>query len=480
MKRTRTSTALVIVFLISFLASASAFTETINLPPFIRDNLPGFSTSRLSNGIPVYVKRTTANRVRNLSLVILGGSLTAEPREAGWSKTALATMARASSSYPYKTVVDLLDATSSSISSSAQFEYSTFSLNVLDKYFDRLFPVWADMIIAPSFAKSDFEQVQSEVILAIQSKDENPWAITGRVMNETFFAGHPYATVPDGTEATVQAATSQAMKSWYAANISADRVFIVAVGDFEPEALTSSLNATLGTLPDRKLGPVGLAPSFASKKPGGLITEENDQSRGVAYLRGDFPAPASREPAYMAVNIAMKLFSDLLFSVVRDKYGAVYTPSSAIRSFGANYGSISMYKTTKAESIKSYIDEAASIFASGRCVSVDPSRPGEESAFMKISDALDTYKRLYSNEYFAAIRTNAAVAGLMIRSVVASDDPADWLYDVQRIAEVTPDQVSAAFSAYVLGGPFTWVAVGDPKLLARFDPDSFAGFNIAK
>jgi hypothetical protein len=139
-----------------------------------------------------------------------------------------------------------------------------------------------------------------------------------------------------------------------------------------------------------------------------------------------------------------------------------------------------MYKTTKAESIKSYIDEATSIFASGRCVSVDPSLPGEEAAFMKISEALDTYKRLYSNEYFAAIRTNAAVAGLIIGSVVHAGDPADWLYDVQRIASVTVDQVQAAFSAYILDGSFTWVAVGDPKLLAKLDSNSFAGFKSVK
>ena len=220
MRRATTFTAFALISLFVVAAAAPALAEPSSLPPFIRDNLPGFSSSRLSNGIPVYIKQNAANRVRNLSLVILGGSLTADPGEAGWTKTALATMARASSKYPYKTVVDLLDATSSSISSSAQFEYSTFSLNVLDKYFDRLFPVWADMIVAPSFAKSDFDQAQSETLLAIQSKDEDPWAITGRVMNEAFFAGHPYAIVPDGTEATVQAATPQAMDSWYASNLS--------------------------------------------------------------------------------------------------------------------------------------------------------------------------------------------------------------------------------------------------------------------
>ena len=125
------------------------------LPDFVKDNLPGFTTTRLSNGIPVYIKKNDANRVRTIMFVLKGGSLTAIPEQAGWQKIALATMTRASTNYPYETVVELLDATSSSIGSSVNFEYGIISLNVLDKYFDRLLPVWADMIVHPAFGKSE-------------------------------------------------------------------------------------------------------------------------------------------------------------------------------------------------------------------------------------------------------------------------------------------------------------------------------------
>lgn len=460
-------------------APATPPSSAAELPAFIRENLPSFGERRLSNGIPVYLKRSSANRVRNLSLVLRGGgSLAVPPQEAGWAKLALATMARSSSAYPYAAVVDLLDATSSSIGSAVQFEYSTFSLNALDKYFDRLLPVWADMIVSPSFTQSDFEQARSEAVLALQSKEQDPWTRVGKIMNADFFAGHPYAVNPDGTEESLQAASPEAMRAWYRGNMSADRIFVVAVGDFDLDALAASLDPTIGTLPDRGLAPLPKAPRFAAKTPGGLVTEDDEQSRNIAYLRGDFPAPAPKDPDYTATNVAMKLFSDLLFQVVRDKYGAVYTPDAAIRAFGANYGSVSMYKTTKPGSIKAYIDEAASILASGRCVSVDPSRPGEEAVYMKLEDALATYKRMFTNTYFAAVRTNAAVAGLVARSVVLSGDPADWLYDVQRIASVTPSQVQNAFETYVLKGAFTWVAVGDPKLLSQLDPASFSRFAL--
>jgi len=440
---------------------------------FVEMNRTTFRQFTLSNGIPVYIKENKANKVRNISFVLRGGSLTIPQEKAGWPLLAFKTAARASVNYPYAVVTDLLDETSSSISASATFEYTALSLNVLDKYFAKLLPVWADMVTQPAFAKSDFDQAKSEVELNVQSKDQNPWAKTNLLTNQKFFEGHPYAANPDGTEGSIGKARLDSIRAWYTENLSADRAFIVAVGDFSNEALETELEKTFASIPNLRLGPVPKATAFAKTAQGRLYTEEDEQSRGVVYMRGDFTAPSPDSADYFPTSLAMKLFSDLLFTIVRDQYGAVYTPGSYIRSFGANYGSITIYKTSATEKIKSYIDEAAEVMAEGRCVSVDPSRPGEESKFMIISDALEAYKQMFKNEYFNAVRTNSAMAGMMIRSVVNRGDPADWIMDVQRIQAVTPGQISEAFSRYVLDGGFIWVALGDPGLLRKLNPADF-------
>lgn len=468
--------AVAVMMFFTALFSATAQMSLKQKVDFIEMNRSTFRQFTLSNGIPVYIKENKANKVRNISFVLRGGSLTIPKEKAGWPLLAFKTAARASVNYPYAVVTDLLDETSSSISASATFEYTTLSLNVLDKYFAKLLPVWADMVMQPAFEKSDFDQVKSEVELNIQSKDQNPWAKTNLLTNQKFFEGHPYAANPDGTEASVGKAQLDLIKAWYTENLSADRAFIVAVGDFSSVALETELEKTFGSIPNLKLGPVPEAPAFAKTAQGQLFTEEDEQSRGVVYMRGDFSAPSPNSTDYFPTSLAMKLFSDLLFTIVRDQYGAVYTPASYIRSFSANYGSITMYKTAATEKIKSYIDEAAEIMLEGRCVSVDPGRPGEESKFMKIPDALEAYKQMFKNEYFNALRTNSAMAAMMIRSVISCGDPADWIMDVQRIQTITPSQVSEAFSRYVLNGGFTWVALGDPDLLGKLKPEDFAKF----
>lgn len=456
-----------LIFVAGLVAGAGAQSN------YVRENAPTFMKTVLSNGIPVYMKVQSANRVFHVSLVLNGGSLVTPAEQAGWEKIALATMARGSRQYPYEAAASILDRTSSSISASAQFEYSTFSLTTLDKYRDELLALWGDMLTAPAFAQSDFDKAKEDATLALQSMDQDPWSATQKLMNLTYFKGHPYGVNPEGTEESIGPMMVADAARWYREHFSSDRIFVVAVGDFNPADIAKSLESILGGIPNLKLGAVPKPANFPMGPSGSIVTQAHDQSKGTLYLRGDFAAPAPGSPDYFATALAARLFSDMLFSVVRDKYGAVYTPSAMIRSFEANYGSIMIYKTNAPDTIKKYIDEAARYIAAGRVVSVDPAKTGADG-YMSITDAIDTYKQLYINEYFEAVRSNAAIASLMIHSVERTGDPADWLKDQRRIDAIDLGAVRKAFDTYIMNGALTWVAVGDQALLGRLNLSDFS------
>jgi len=439
---------------------------------FVRENAPTFMKTVLSNGIPVYMKVQDANRVFHVSLVLNGGSLVTPSEHAGWEKIALNTMARSSQNYPYEKAVSILDRTSSNISAAVQFEYSVFSLTTLDKYRDELLNLWGDMLTAPSFNQSDFDKAKEDASLALQSMDQDPWSMTQKVINQAYFQRHPYGVNPEGTEQSIGPMMAGDARQWYRDHFSADRIFVVAVGDFNPAELSHKLEMLLGGIPNLRLGPISKPADFPMGPSGSLFTQAHDQSQGTIYLRGDFAAPAPGKDDYFATALAARIFSDMLFSVVRDKYGAVYTPSAMIRGFSANYGSIMMYKTNAPDKIKGYIDEAAALMARGRVVSVDPAKT-DSDGYMSITDAVDTYKQLYMNDYFEAVRNNAGIASLMIRSVRLTGDPADWLKDQHRIETLDSLAVQRAFNTYFMNGAFLWVAVGDQALLDKLDITAF-------
>ena len=463
---------IVVILIVGVATGACAAT------PYVRENAPTYMKAVLSNGIPLYMKVQNANQVFHVSLVLDGASLVTAPEQAGWEKIALATMARSSKNYPYEKAASILDRRSSVITGAVQFEYSTFSLTTLSKYSDELLALWSDMLVNPSFDQFDFDKEKENALLALQAMEQNPWTMTQKIMNEAYFKGHPYGVNPEGTEESIAPMMVGDARDWYEKHFSADRIFLVAVGDFNPAELAYKLEKLLGDIPNLNLGPVPKPPNFPMGSSGSelalgsLITQAHDQSKGIIYLRGDFSAPAPGSDDFFATTLATSIFSDLLFAVVRDKYGAVYTPSAAIRSHTANYGSIMIYKSDAPQKIKQYIDEAVALMAQGRVVSVDPTKT-DADGYMGLSDALDTYKQLYINDYFEAVRTNAAIASLMIRSIKLTGNPADWLKDQNRIEILDASAVYNAFEKYVHNGTFLWVAVGDQALLDKLDWKAF-------
>ncbi len=463
-----------------FLSMESSFGAEARLPDFARRSLADFTTFTLSNGIPVIVKHNGANRIQHLSLILRGGSLVADPAMAGLESLSLTTMARASSSHSYEDIQALLDATSSAIGSTSSFEYSSYTLNTLDKYFPKLFPIWSETLVSPAFKASDFDQVLSEARLSLKSKEQNPWSKTGLVINAEFLAGHPYSIAPDGTKESMDRMSLSAVKDWYATQFAAERMFVVAVGDFDPNLLRSQLEAGLGTIPRLRFRPIPPAPPLAGPAASRLIASEYPQSKGIAYIRGDFPAPAPRDAEYMPLEIAMKMLSDLLYNVMRDKYGATYTPSATIRSFNANYGSLVVYKTKVAAKAKAYLDEAIASLAIGQCMSVDPTSTEGTEPRMSVEAALPVYKALFKTSYYESQQTNGAIASRIAASVLESGDYRSYLLDTDRVDAVNAPEVRSAFEKYILGGKYVWVALGSKDAVQPVSAADYAGFTTSQ
>lgn len=456
------------------LAAAGSSFGSGGLSPFAKESLASFSTFTLSNGLPVIIKKNGANRIQHISLVIRGGASASRPETAGYEGLALRTMARGSAKYSYEDIQSILDETSSGIGSSAGLDYSTYSLTTLDKYFPKLFPVWADILVSPGFKQADFDQELSQAKLALQSKEQDPWAKTGLEMNRILFAGHPYGAAPEGTKESLETVQLSDAIAWYKSRIAADSLFVVAVGDFESAALRAQLDSCLGALPRSGAAPRPATPAISMEGKALLSKVEFPQSKGMGYLRGDFAAPPPADPDFMPLNLGMKTLSDLLFNVVRDKHGAVYSPSAYIRANGANYGSITLFKTKAPGAAKAYVDEAVALLAAGKTVAVD--QAASPDGFAPLAEVLEATKAQYINALYESQATNASIAGRIAQSAVATGDYRSYLLDVDRIRAVTPAQVSAAVDKYLLKGRISWVALGSADVLIPVQEPDFEGF----
>ncbi len=470
------------------LTSEQAIIDSGKLNRFAQANLASFSTATLPNGIPVIMKRSTANRVVTVKVVLRGHVSFTPLQKAGIEAVMLTMLTRGSQHYPYADLQRRLFETSASLSPGYQsFDMSSFDLVSIDTYFDQLLPVFADSFLHPGWNAAEFPRVISNFKISRQRSDADPFSLAVRLLHESFFAGHPYAASWDGAGSSLDAITLDDVKAYYASTVTAGRIFIVAVGNFDQAKLLSQLNTTFGAMPAAPYSRPAL-PSMDGRVKPDVIVRDYPQSQGLAYVRGDFAMPGPDSPDYAASVMAFNLLSDVLFEIVRTRNGASYGASATVHGFSASYGDITVYKTTVPGKVKPLVDQAIATLASGRSMggNVNASAAGKSgigsaaeaasSAFVPIADALPFYKAQYVTQFYSGQQTNTSIAGQIASSVIYHGDYRDYLLVMDRIQAVTADDVVRVTKKYLMGNPVLWIVLGDPALLAGVQKDDFLTF----
>lgn len=437
---------------------------------YAKSQLPSFKVFTLDNGIPVIVKLNPANRIYNIQLVLRGGASLSNAENAGIEKLMLTTMARGSAKYQYQNIMDILDKTSSGISADVTFDYSTYSLNTLDKYFEETLPIWLDTLVNPTFTETDYNKALSEMKMYEEDYRSSPYTLGILKLNQEFFKNTPYAANPDGTSYSLRKMTLDKVKKYYQDYFSSNRMFIIAVGNYNVDDLKAKLNKDLSVIKNNNVKfPEPF--SFYGKVKNQLLKINFTQSTDVTYLRGDFASPSMFSEEYLPFAMAMEMLSDLLFSIVREKYSACYTPMAYTRSFLASYASIVIYKCSKTAEIKKYIDEAVTPLLKGMCMNQDPQ---VKEKFVPIENVLEIYKQLYINRTFEKQQTNAAIASQIMLSILHYGDYRYYLLDIDRVQKVTAQQIKDMIKKYLADQPIMWEISGDPNQISLINPADFS------
>jgi zinc protease len=233
--------------------------------------------------------------------------------------------------------------------------------------------------------------------------------------------------------------------------------------------LAASLDATIGKLPARA-NAVPPVPRLEARK--GLQLEVFEKSKGIAYVRGDFPIADIRSPDFVTLQLAYSMLDELLFSIVRTDHGACYSAWSRAYGFKASYGSIVVYKTDQPNDVKLWLDEAIAVLASGKTLNLR----GGESKYAPIDSTIEAYKAKYINAFFGNQQTNAGTAAQLASSELYFGDHTEYLKFIDKIGAVSADDVVAAVNTYIVEAPISWIIVADQATLSTVDTTRYEGF----
>ena len=277
---------------------------------FAEKNLSTFITGELDNGIPVVIKKNESNRVFTLKVGLKGHVMFTPEEMAGIEAITLAMLAKGTENYQYEAIQKLMYEKSSSISTSYKsFDHTSFDLFTLDKYYDELFPVFADCILNPTFNEDEFNRIIEEFKINLQTGLNEPYTRTVTKLHERFFEGHPYLATWEGTEESLSNITLDDVKEYYSRLFVKERMFIVAVGNFNGDELLESLNSAFGNLGnlDKDLPEV---PAFKPLDGPEIILEKFDASEGLGFVRADYSIPGSSHKDYPAIVLTHSMLDE--------------------------------------------------------------------------------------------------------------------------------------------------------------------------
>jgi zinc protease len=106
-------------------------------------------------------------------------------------------------------------------------------------------------LIQPRFDAEPEARVRASILDSIAREQRQPNALASRVWWKTAFPDHPYGLSTRGTAESVNAITTDDMRSLVHNRFAKDSLIIGIVGDITPAQLKPLLDAAFGALPDR-------------------------------------------------------------------------------------------------------------------------------------------------------------------------------------------------------------------------------------
>ena len=414
----------------------------------------------LKNGIPVYYVENKENAVDEVSIVVKGGRVTLKPEQSGLENALFTMMSLGSSHYSYQKRQQIKYEKSVDVSLEALDEATVLSLSCLNYYMDEMLPILTDSFMNPTFTKPVYDNMMTVFTQQVQATLNNPWSLLKYKMKEVSYKGHCFEADKNPTEESLKNITIDEMKKWHKSILDSRRIFVVAVTSKNPETIVNTLNSSIGTIKKQntelqnvKIDEVNIS--------GDTIVMTHPAATGSGYAARFFQTPLSSSDDYLAGVLASSIYTKIMYSIVRTKNGVCYSTGSDSES-SEGIGSEYLYMLSDFNNFAKYLKEARNIMASGKYV--EKLNEDGTYVFAPISRMLPGAKNtLISSVYDGTTKTNGRVMQY-ISGIVYYDDITAYDTFVEKIHEITTQDILRVFKKYWVDQPARWIAVVGPEL----------------
>lgn len=276
-------------------------------------------------GIKAYLISEPAIPFMSLSLRFAGGAVSdPEGREgvANLVSTLLDEGAGELDSQAFQTELEDL---AIRLSFSAGRDSFTGDLKTLTVNRERAFELLRLALNEPRFDQEPIERMKSQIQAGLRRRLDDPDRLASRTWFERAFGGHVYARPVDGTIETVEAITTDDIKSFVLGRFARDNLLIGVAGDITAAELGPLLDHAVGGLP-AEAEPLPENATSPDESGVSVVRQDVPQSKVLFGQKGLMRADPDFYAAYVANHIlGGGGFSSRLTKEIREARGLAYS-----------------------------------------------------------------------------------------------------------------------------------------------------------
>jgi zinc protease len=252
---------------------------------------PTLERATLSNGLKIVLAQRSAIPQVRFDLLLDAGFAADQGTTPGTASLAMAMLDEGTTRRTALQISEQLAQLGANLSTGSKLDASTVSLETLKEHLEASLDVYGDVILNPSFPRTDFERLRKQRLAQIQQEKADPVGLALRLFPGLLYGpGHAYANpwTGSGTEESTTKIKREDLKRFHQAWFKPNHATLVVVGA-----------TTMAEVKPR------LERIFASWKPGDIpnknIAKVDQQPQPVVYL---VDRPGSLQSLIIAGNVA--------------------------------------------------------------------------------------------------------------------------------------------------------------------------------
>jgi predicted Zn-dependent peptidase len=326
---------------------------------FAQFQLPEYEKYTLPNGLTLYLMEQHEVPLVYVNAIFPAGAVW-DGEQNGLAALTAEALLFGSKDYSKDQIEQAFDFLGADISAGAGIEAAEVSISFKSDDFEKLFPIFANVIRNPSFPHAEVEKRKQRWIAELEQDRESPRRVIRNYFNKFIFGNTPYGNPVNGTRKSIEEITTDELRGFFNLHYPLSNACIAIVGDFNIEEMRTKVESFFPSTPkiDVPLLPKELTKEI--KLPGGnrVLLVNKDDSRETTFMIGG-KGVAWNNPDIVQIDIINTIlggrFTSWLNTELRINSGLTYGARSSFPHYKYN-GSFYAYSFTATENTVDAID----------------------------------------------------------------------------------------------------------------------------